>query len=111
MDYGPKSIMRISKYMTQGESRTGFSMSMMNAAIFFQKDRLSPEDFAAWKYRLEHHMSKDTVQDASQVLLQIVVILEDLIAQGSKIFQFYLDGAPQQYLLKFINCSIIRKFS
>ena len=66
--------------------------------------RLSVEEYVSWKYRMEHHMSKDTVQAASQVLLQIVVILKDLIKEGMKIFQFYLDGAPQQYHYNFNLC-------
>ena len=91
MDYGPKSVMRLCKYMTQGESRTGFLMSMLNCAIYIQKKRLNQEDFASWYYRLEHHMSKDTTQDASQLLLQIVAICDDLAKQGIKPFQFWLD--------------------
>jgi len=96
LDYGCKAVMKTSKYQTQGESRSGWLMSTLNAAIFLQKPRLNLTDGAAWNYFIEHHLSKDTTQDASQVLYQTVKMLDDLVQRGFKCFQFWIDGARQQ---------------
>ena len=96
LDYGCKSVMQTSKYQSQGESRSGWLMSMLNAAIFLQRSRANPKDGASWHYWLEHHLSKDTTQDASQIFYQTVKILDDLCKKGYKSFQFWIDGARQQ---------------
>ena len=96
LDYGCKTVMQTCKYQSQGESRTGWQMSCMNAAIFTQKPRLNPKDGASWTYWLEHHLSKDVTQDASQLFYQTVKMLDDLKKKGLKWFQFWIDGAVQQ---------------
>lgn len=96
LDYGRKSVMQTSKYQAKGESRSGWLMSILNAAIFLQKNRQNPTDGASWRYWLEHHLFKDTTQDASQIFYQTVKILDDLFKKGYRFFQFWIDGARQQ---------------
>ena len=96
LDYGCKTVMQTCKYQSQGESRTGWHMSCLNAAIFTQKPRLDPKDGASWRYCLEHHLSKDVTQDASQIFYQTVKMLDGLKNIGLKWFQFSIDGAVQQ---------------
>ena len=96
-DYGCKALMRLSKYQTQGESRSGFLMSTMNACIYMQLPKSNPDDGVSWKYKIEHHISKDTTQDATQLQLQTIQMLDDLFnLHGANSFQFWIDGARQQ---------------
>ena len=96
LDYGCKTIMQTCKYQSQGVSRNGWQMSFMNAAIFTQLPRLNATDGASWRYFLEHHLSMDTTQDASQIFYQTIKILDDLKKKGLSWFQFWIDGARQQ---------------
>ena len=95
-DFGCKALLQSSRYRTQSEARSTYMlMSSMNAAAYEQDEtpKPRPQDGASWEYSLEHHLSLDTTQDSSQLLLQTVQLCDEFADRGKNSFQFWLDGA------------------